>query len=128
MRDYEKEEALMPFSSGEIKRIVTKPVIAAWGLNWQHCSDVVAFPTHSFEQYYQLRARFYRVGQKRNVTVTSVCSEGESNILKNLQRKQAQTERMFRELVAHMQDSMRIVTQDSYPNQEQVPSWLSSNK
>jgi superfamily II DNA or RNA helicase len=128
MNDDEKEEALMAFSSGEIKRIVTKPVIAAWGLNWQHCSDVVAFPTHSFEQYYQLRARFYRFGQKRNVTVTSVCSEGESNILKNLQRKQAQTERMFRELVAHMQDSMRIVTQDSYPNQEQVPSWLSSNK
>lgn len=36
MCDEEKEEALIGFSSGQIKRLVTKPKIGAWGLNWQH--------------------------------------------------------------------------------------------
>lgn len=124
MSDDAKEEALIAFSCGQIKRLVTKPVIGAWGLNWQHCSDTVLFPTHSFEQYYQVLRRFYRFGQKRNVTATTVCSEGESSIVKNLQRKQVQTERMFTELVAHMNDSMRLVSQDFFPEKEMVPKWL----
>jgi hypothetical protein len=128
MSDDAKEEALTAFSTGQIKRLITKPVIGAWGLNWQHCSNVIAFPTHSFEQYYQLVRRCYRFGQKNAVTVSIVCSEGESSILQNLQRKRLQTEKMFDELVAHMNDSMRLVSQDSFPNKEQVPSWLLSTK
>ncbi len=33
----QKEEALLAFSRGEIRVLVTKPAIGAWGLNWQHC-------------------------------------------------------------------------------------------
>jgi len=124
MSDDAKEEALTAFSNGQIKRLVTKPVIGAWGLNWQHCSNVVMFPTHSFEQYYQAVRRCYRFGQAKDVTVSIVCSEGESSILANLQRKQMQTERMFTELVAHMNDAMRLVSQDYFPEVEKVPTWL----
>lgn len=124
MSDEAKEEALIAFGNGDVRAIVTKPVIGAWGLNWQHCSDVVMFPTHSFEQYYQAVRRCYRFGQKNEVNVKIICSEGETNILKNLQRKQEQARQMFAELVAHMNDSLRLVTSDNFKEKEGVPSWL----
>jgi len=124
MSDEAKEEALIAFGSGDARAIVTKPVIGAWGLNWQHCSDIVMFPTHSFEQYYQSVRRCYRFGQKNEVHVNIICSEGEANILKNLQRKQEQAKRMFAELVAHMNDSLRLVTRDTFDEKEHIPSWL----
>lgn len=124
MKDDEKEEALIAFSSGQIKRLVTKPKIGAWGLNWQHCSNVVTFPSHSFEQYYQAVRRCYRFGQKNPVTVSIIVSEGEAGIIKNLRRKQEQVNRMFRELCRHMNDAMHIVNKDYFPKKEVLPSWL----
>ena len=124
MKDDEKEEALIAFSSGQIKRLVTKPKIGAWGLNWQHCSNVVTFPSHSFEQYYQAVRRCYRFGQKNPVTVSIIVSEGEAGIIKNLRRKQDQVNRMFRELCCHMNDAMHIVNKDYFPEKEVLPSWL----
>ena len=41
---YEKEEKLIGFSRGEIRVLVTKPKIGAWGLNWQHCNRMSFFP------------------------------------------------------------------------------------
>ena len=124
MKDDEKEEALIAFSSGQIRRLVTKPKIGAWGLNWQHCSNVVTFPSHSFEQYYQAVRRCYRFGQKNPVTVSIIVSEGEAGIIKNLRRKQDQVNRMFRELCHHMNDAMHIVNKDFFSEKEVLPSWL----
>lgn len=128
MSDEEKEETFHAFASGQVKRIITKPKIGAWGLNWQHCSDVYVFPSHSYEQYYQLVRRCYRFGQKRPVTVTTVVSEGEAGISKSLKRKQLQCERMFNELVAHMNDSLRLCKADHFPQTERMPEWLLSTK
>lgn len=124
MSDDEKEEALVAFSRGQIRRIVTKPKIGAWGLNWQHCNNVVVFPSHSYEQYYQLVRRCYRFGQTKPVKVTSIVCEGESGILPNLQRKQDQANKMFDSIVKHMADSLHLVTLDTFNNQERVPAWL----
>lgn len=124
MSDEEKEEVLIAFSSGELKRIVTKPKIGAWGLNWQHCSNTAVFPSHSYEQYYQLMRRFYRFGQKDEVNAHIIISEGEMGILSNLRRKQQQSDEMFSRIVAHMKDSLELVSHDSFPEQEIVPSWL----
>lgn len=124
MKDEAKEEALIAFSNGEIKRLITKPKIGAWGLNWQHCSDVVIFPSHSFEQYYQAVRRCYRFGQKKDVNVSLIVSEGEAGIVKNLRRKQNQVNRMFRELCKHMNDAMHLVNQDYFPEKEKFPTWL----
>jgi len=126
--DDEKEEKLTAFSAGQIKRLVTKPKIGAWGLNWQHCSDVAVLPSHSYEQYYQLVRRFYRFGQKKQVNVHRVICEGEENILRSLQRKQGQADRMFESVVRHMGDAMHIVSKDFFPHAEKVPTWLSSTK
>jgi hypothetical protein len=122
--DDEKEEALIGFSKGEIKRLIIKPKIGAWGLNWQHCHNVTMFPSHSFEQYYQAVRRCYRFGQTKDVTVNIIASEGERGVIKNLHRKQEQSKKMFRELCRHMNDAMHIVTQDYFPEREKLPTWL----
>ena len=56
--DDAKEEAYDAFSTGILRVLVTKPKIGAWGLNWQHCANVVTFASHSYEQYYQAVRRW----------------------------------------------------------------------
>lgn len=82
-----KEDILLNFSKGEIKRIITKPKMTSFGLNWQHCNHTVYFPTWSYEQYYQAIRRFHRFGQKRNVTVDLVLSDGQGRVLETLELK-----------------------------------------
>jgi hypothetical protein len=53
-----------------------------------------------------------------------VLSEGERKIAENLERKKQQVQRMFQSLVAHMQDSMHLVSSDYFPEQERTPQWL----
>ena len=122
--DEQKEELLNAFSSGELKRLICKPKIGAWGLNWQHCNNIITFPGHSFEQDYQLIRRCWRFGQTETVNVHRVISEGESSVLKNLKRKAKQVDRMFDALVEHMHDGQALVTKDYFPETEKVPAWL----
>lgn len=124
MSDEEKEEVLTAFSTGQLKRIVLKPKLGAWGMNWQHCSDAVVFPSHSYEQYYQLVRRHYRFGQMRPVNVSLIITEGESGIAKNLKRKQLQSQKMFQSIVRHMSDAMSLVSEDVFPMTTGVPSWV----
>lgn len=123
-RDEEKEELFDAFSLGQLKRIICKPKIGAWGLNWQNCNNIVELPSHSFERHYQLVRRCYRFGQKKPVTVSLVVNEGEVGILENLRRKGSQADRMFASIVAHMKDAMRLSGLDFYPETEEVPAWL----
>jgi len=119
-----KEEKLTAFSTGQIKRLVIKPKIGAWGLNWQHCNNVVTFPSHSYEQYYQLTRRCQRFGQKRKVRVSIVATEGEEFVIKNSERKERQAEQMFSALVAEMNGAKSISPDDVFPNKEGIPQWL----
>lgn len=128
MSDDAKEEALVAFGAGQIKRMIIKPKIGAWGLNWQHCSNVIVFPSHSFESYYQLVRRCYRFGQTRPVRVTRIISEGEVRIIDNLARKQDQSNKIFASIVSHMKDAMHIQSTDFFPETERLPSWLASTK
>lgn len=121
-----KEEALLAFSRGEIRVLVTKPSIGAWGLNWQHCNRMTFFPTHSYEQYYQAVRRSWRFGQKRSVLVDIITTEGSARALENLQRKADAADRMFASLVAHMQDALTIGRVGDVPDTKaEVPAWLS---
>lgn len=65
----EKEDKLRAFSDGDVRVLVTKPIIGAWGLNWQHCHRMAYFPSHSYEQYYQAVRRSWRFGQQHAVMV-----------------------------------------------------------
>lgn len=82
-----KEEILLAFADGEIKRLITKPKITSFGLNWQHCNHTVYFPTWSYEQYYQSIRRFWRFGQTNDVTVDLVVSDGQERVLEALKYK-----------------------------------------
>jgi len=79
-----KEEILLAFAKGEIKRLITKPKISSFGLNWQHCNHSVYFPTWSYEQYYQAVRRFWRFGQKSEVNIDLVLSDGQKRVIDTL--------------------------------------------
>ena len=82
-----KEEILLAFANQEIDRIITKAKMTSFGLNWQHCNHSVFFPTWSYEQYYQAIRRFWRFGQKRDVIIDLVISDGQKRVLDALQQK-----------------------------------------
>lgn len=83
----QKEDILMNFAKGNIRRIITKAKMTGMGLNWQHCNHSVFFPTWSYEQYYQSIRRFWRFGQKNEVNIDMVISDGQARVLKALQEK-----------------------------------------
>ena len=122
--DEQKEERLLAFASGEIRVLVTKPKIGAWGLNYQHCSHVTFFPSHSYEQYYQGVRRCYRFGQDNPVTVDIVSTEGELSVMANLKRKAGRADEMFSKLVALMNEQLHIERSVGFTEKERVPSWL----
>jgi len=84
----EKEEKLDAFSRGDVSKIITKPSIAGFGLNWQHCSHVVfASLSFSYESFYQAIRRSWRFGQKRPVRVDVVIAESEQGVLRTVREK-----------------------------------------
>lgn len=95
-----KEELLMAFAKGDIKRLITKAKMTAFGLNWQHCAHTVYFPTFSYEQYYQAIRRFWRFGQKRDVVVDLVYSDGQQRVLDSLLVKTEKANELFSKLNA----------------------------
>ena len=129
----EKEKALLDFAAGRIRVLVTKPSIAGFGLNWQHCADVVFVGvTDSWEAYYQAVRRCWRFGQSRPVVVHVVTSESEGAVVANLKRKDADAKAMGQSLARETAAIVRaeiigaIRTRNTYgANQEvRTPSWL----
>lgn len=119
-----KEEVFNGFISGEVRVLVTKPSIGGFGLNLQHCAHQTFFPSHSYEQYYQCVRRCWRFGQKSPVRVDMITTEGQNNVLANLQRKAENADKMFEQLVAHMRDELNITRQNDYTNEMETPTWL----
>jgi hypothetical protein len=122
--DDEKEEKFIGFANGHFEKLITKPKIGAWGLNFQNCAHITTFPSHSFEQYYQSIRRCWRFGQTKTVTVEMITTEGEKSVLHNLQRKASAADRMFDSLVAHMNNQLRIDRLSQFAFEEVSPPWL----
>lgn len=122
--DEAKEEAFDAFSQGQIRVLVTKSAIAAYGMNWQHCNHSTFFPSHSFEQWYQSIRRFWRFGQKKPVHIDIISSEGERGVLANMQRKSEQADAMFAKLVDLIGNELRIEKINNRKTKEIIPSWL----
>ena len=119
-----KEDIFLGFVRGDIRVLVTKPSIGGFGLNLQHCAHQTYFPSHSYEMYYQAVRRCWRFGQQNPVTVDMITTEGQGNVLANLQRKAAMADEMFTQLVETMQDELRISRQDEPTAREVIPTWL----
>jgi len=119
-----KEESFEAFSAGQIRVLVSKPTVAGFGLNWQHCAHQTFFPSHSFEQLYQSVRRSWRFGQINPVHIDMVTSEGESTVLENLQRKSKAADEMFENLVRLINNELRIISENKHVKKQELPSWL----
>ena len=108
----QKEEMLLAFANGDIKKLITKPKMTAFGLNWQHCNHTIYFPTFSYEQYYQSIRRFWRFGQTKPVTVNLVYSEGQKRVLDGLLAKTKKANELFDKLNVNLNQSFDIKTKD----------------
>lgn len=102
-----KEEALMGFTDGKIRVLITKPSIAGFGLNWQHCArQVFIGPSFSYEATYQALRRCWRFGQKRPVRAYFVMADSESHI-RGVQSRKAGDHADMKE---EMREAMRRAT------------------
>jgi hypothetical protein len=125
MKDEEKEEVFTAFRTGQIRSIVTKPSMAAFGMNWQHCNRMSFFPSHSHEQFYQAVRRCWRFGQKRDVESHIVTTQAESSIVDNLRRKEKQSIELFEKIIRNMSQFYSVADTTYAPTRKaKAPSWL----
>ncbi len=123
--DEEKEEKIEAFQKGQIQHMTTKPTVAGFGLNMQHCSHQTFFPSHSYEQWHQCIRRSWRFGQLNPVHIDVIASEGESRTLANQNRKEKQAGAMMEQLVSLMNESLKIQRSNkSKITKLQLPSFL----
>ncbi|PYI57043.1 DEAD/DEAH box helicase [Paenibacillus flagellatus] len=132
-----KEQAMLDFAAGKIRVLVTKPSIAGFGLNWQHCADMAFVGlSDSFEQVFQAVRRCYRFGQKRPVNVTMITSSREGATAENIKRKEADFRKMVAEMVQYTKEitseSIREAGRDVAEYEPRVPllipTWLRSER
>lgn len=122
--DEAKEEKMNAFLKGEVKNCVSKGQIVGFGINAQVCDHQTHFASNSFEQFYQCVRRSYRFGQKKEVKIDVIASEGERGVLANLKRKSAAAEIMFTKLVELINNELKIEKKSNTSTQLTKPSWL----
>jgi hypothetical protein len=100
-----KEDAMLGFSAGKYRVIVTKPSIAGFGMNWQHCANVAFVGlSDSYEKYYQAIRRCWRFGQTKTVNCHVITSKAEGAVVANIERKEQDAATMAKEMVVNMSD------------------------
>ena len=103
-----KADAMLGFANGEHRVMVTKPSIAGFGMNWQHCSKIAFCGlSHSYEQFYQAIRRCWRFGQTCPVEVHVVVTDAEQEIVGNVLRKQSQADDMERGMLKYTKEVNR---------------------
>ena len=101
----DKEAKMRGFSDGSIRVLVSKPSIAGYGMNWQHCRNVVFLGlSDSYESFYQAVRRCWRFGQKQPVHCYIVTAENEGAVTENIKRKEADAAKMAEEMVMNMHE------------------------
>ena len=130
-----KADRLNRFTIGEIQRLIVKPSIAAWGLNWQNCHNMIFVGlSDSFEMMYQAIRRCWRFGQEYPVSVYIITSEAEGTVKENIERKEKQAAEMTAEMVRHtkeiLEEEIRGTVRITIPYNPQmimeIPKWLMS--
>jgi len=129
-----KEKKLLGFVDGSIRVLITKPRLAAYGLNWQHAHKTVFVGlSHSFDAFYQALRRLWRFGQTHPVEAYIIMAETEGAVLQTIRRKQDQHERMVTAMVNAMKqnrmaDNGRLNLSKYTPTIPMIlPSWLKAD-
>lgn len=101
----DKSKYLLGFSHGEVSRLITKPSLAGFGMNWQNCNHMIFTGlSDSFEQYYQAVRRCWRFGQTKPVHVHVVSADSEGAVVANIKRKEIQHREIGKEMAAHLKE------------------------
>lgn len=125
-----KEENLTAFALGNARILITKPSVAGFGMNWQHCQTMIfAGRSFSYEAWYQAVRRCWRFGQVLPVDCHLIVAEGEDQIGRVIDRKSADHTKMKRAMAAAMkrvgkEDQTRIPYQPTHEGR--LPAWLSA--
>lgn len=106
--DSHKETSALKFAAGEIDRLVSKPVIFGYGMNFQACHKVAFVGlSDSYEQFYQAIRRCWRFGQEHPVDCYVIVSETEGAVVRNIERKEREATEMMEGMVQHMKFEMQ---------------------
>jgi len=129
----QKEKNLLGFSNGDFRVLVSKPSIAGWGMNYQHCHNM-AFTglSDSYEQFYQAVRRCWRFGQTECVKCYVVTDRTEGAVVSNIKRKELAATQMADNMTQNMSYISRgeIVKDISFKTtykttkEMEIPSWL----
>ena len=131
-KDTYKSQSMLNFSRGEVKCLVTKPKIAGFGMNWQNCHNMIFTGlSDSYEQYYQALRRCWRFGQENPVNVYIIISSKEGCVKENIERKQADFEKMQKEMTEltkeitkkELRSTCRISTPYEPHIKMELPDW-----
>jgi superfamily II DNA/RNA helicase len=128
----EKERRLLGFADGQYRAIVTKPKLAGFGVNWQHCAHAVfASISFSYEQHYQAVRRSHRFGQSETVRNDIVIADTEAAIWNVINEKSAKHDEMKRRMADAMKSAQRGAdTRVKYdrPIDLAFPEWVKSEE
>jgi superfamily II DNA or RNA helicase len=129
----QKAKAMLDFSNGDIRVLVSKTKICGFGMNWQHCHKMIFMgASHSYEGTYQAIRRCWRFGQKQAVEVTVIRASTEGAIIENFKRKEADAISMGEEMALRVKDvllaEIKGTKKEWNPYDPQVkmivPSWI----
>lgn len=126
-----KEDTLAAFANGSARILITKPAVAGFGMNWQHCNTMIfAGRSFSYEAWYQAVRRCWRFGQTKPVTCHLIVAEGEAQIGRVIDRKSADHIKMKRAMAAAMRRAMGAAAGVRVPynpsHETELPAWLSA--
>lgn len=127
----QKEERLLGFADGKIRVLVTKPKIAGFGMNWQHCANMAFVGlSYSYESFYQAVRRCWRFGQVRDVNAHLVMTHAEAAIWRNVAGKAESHDAMKAEMRAAMLRNAGSIVNKRQTYQPglavNMPKWLRS--
>lgn len=109
--DEHKERVLLGFADGSVKRLLTKPSLAGFGMNWQRCNKMIFVGMdYSYEKFYQAVRRSWRYGQVNPVDVYLLCTDMEWRLFDALAKKQAAHKEMQDEMIAMMKEEYAELT------------------
>lgn len=132
MTPEEKERRLLGFVDGDFRVMVTKPKLAGFGVNWQHCSHAIfASISFSYEQHYQAVRRSHRFGQTERVRNDIVIADTEDVIWQAINVKSKKHDEMksrMSEAMRKAQSNANVRTVYDRPIDLAFPNWIKEGK
>lgn len=126
----DKAARLLGFARGDFKRLITKPKIAGFGMNWQHCARVAMVGvSYEWESFYQRIRRSWRFGQTRPVKVLCAVAQTEGKVWSALETKAASNDTLRSSMIEASRKACRQrEAQQKYTplHRAAVPAWIRS--